>query len=221
MRSSRSRGGIAQAFVIGREFVDKDNVALILGDNIFFGASLRKLLQNAHNRVSGATIFAYHVEDPQRYGVVTLDDVGRPIGIVEKPAQPESPWAVTGLYFYDNRVLDIAASVKRSRRGELEITDVNRVYLELGELHVNQMSRGFAWLDTGTHESLLEASEFVRTIQHRQGMQIACLEEVAFINGYISRDRLIERGRLLAKTAYGQYLLRLADENLRAIGIQG
>jgi glucose-1-phosphate thymidylyltransferase len=204
--------GLAQAFTIGREFVGLDQVALVLGDNVFFGAGMRALLMRARNRRTGGTIFAYLVDDPQHYGVVTLDATKKPIRIVEKPQEPESNWAVTGLYFYDNRVLDIAASIKPSARGELEITDVNRAYLEMGELHVERLSRGYAWLDTGTHESLLEASEFVRAIQHRQGMQVACIEEIAFINGFIGRDRLIERGNLFGKTKYGQYLIRLADE---------
>ena len=209
-----SPDGLAQAFTIGREFVGKDNVALVLGDNVFFGAGMRNLLMKARDRKTGGTVFAYHVEDPQHYGVVTLDAAGNALKIVEKPTEPESSWAVTGLYFYDNRVLDIAASIKPSARGELEITEVNRHYLEMGELHVELLSRGYAWLDTGTHESLLEASEFVRAIQHRQGMQVACLEEIAFINGFIGRDRLIERGKLFEKTAYGRYILRLADEAL-------
>jgi len=205
--------GLAQAFIIGREFVGGNNVALILGDNIFFGAGMSGLLARARDRRNGATIFAYHVEDPERYGVVTLDENGKATKIVEKPSRPETSWAVTGLYFYDNRVLDIAAAIKPSARGELEITEVNSIYLELGDLHVEKMPRGYAWLDTGTHESLLEASEFVRTIQHRQGMQVACLEEIAFLNGFIDRKRLIERGRLFEKTEYGRFLLRLAEEH--------
>jgi glucose-1-phosphate thymidylyltransferase len=202
--------GLAQAFTIGREFIGEDSVALVLGDNLFFGAGLTELLNRARARTVGATIFGYHVEDPERYGVVTLDDDGKPTEIVEKPRIPTSNWAVTGLYFYDNRVTDIAASVKPSARGEYEITDVNRAYMEMGQLHVECMSRGYAWLDTGTHESLLEASEFVRVIQHRQGMQVACLEEIAYLNGFIDRSQLIERGKLFEKTAYGQNLLSLA-----------
>jgi glucose-1-phosphate thymidylyltransferase len=204
--------GLAQAFTIGREFVGADNVALILGDNIFFGAGMREIMATALGRTKGATIFAYHVEDPEHYGVVTFDSSGKPLKIVEKPSQPESTWAVTGLYFYDNRVLDIAAALKPSRRGELEITEVNNAFLELGELHVEQLSRGYAWLDTGTHENLLEASEFVRIMQHRQGVQIACLEEIAFINGFISRAQLMERGRMFENTEYGRFILSLADE---------
>lgn len=204
--------GLAQAFTIGREFVGAGSVALILGDNIFFGAGMRRLLSAARERRKGATIFAYHVEDPQHYGVVTLDSSGKPLKIVEKPSQPESPWAVTGLYFYDNRVLDIAASIKPSARGELEITEVNRIFLEMGELNVERLSRGYAWLDTGSHENLLEASEFVRVIQHRQGVQIACLEEIAFANGFISRSQLIERARLFENTTYGKFIMSLADD---------
>jgi glucose-1-phosphate thymidylyltransferase len=173
-------------------------------------------LARARDRRHGATIFAYHVEDPERYGVVTLDKTGKATSIVEKPPSPESPWAVTGLYFYDNRVLDIAASIKPSLRGELEITEVNRVYLEMGELHVERISRGYAWLDTGTHESLLEASEFVRVIQHRQGMQIACLEEIAYLNGFIGKEQLLARAQIFAKTDYGRFLLRLAQDTENA-----
>ena len=205
--------GLAQALVIGREFVGYDSVALILGDNLFFGEGLSELLASAVARPAGATIFAYHVENPHAYGVVTLDQTGRPLRLVEKPEEPESTWAVTGLYIYDNQVLDIAAVVTPSARGELEITSVNQAYLERGQLHVERMSRGYAWLDTGTHDSLLEASEFVRMIQHRQGLQVACLEEIAFLQGFIDRAQLIARGELFAKTAYGQNLLRLARES--------
>ncbi|MCX7326084.1 MAG: glucose-1-phosphate thymidylyltransferase RfbA [Hyphomicrobiales bacterium] len=201
--------GLAQAFIIGRDFVGDDNVALVLGDNIFFGAGMSELLRAAVAQKTGATVFAYRVDDPQRYGVVELDAAGVALSIEEKPAKPKSNMAVTGLYFYDNAVLDMASSLKPSSRGELEITDLNRLYMEQGKLHVQSMSRGYAWLDTGTHDSLLEASEFVRTIQHRQGVQIACLEEIAFLNGFITRDQLQARGRLFAKTRYGQYLLSL------------
>jgi glucose-1-phosphate thymidylyltransferase len=204
--------GLAQAFVIGRDFVGPDPVALILGDNLFFGAGMSELLANAKARSAGATIFAYHVENPQAYGVVSLGPDGRPTRIVEKPSAPDSTWAVTGLYFYDNQVLDIAARVEPSARGELEITSVNAAYLERGQLAVERMGRGYAWLDTGTHDSLLEASEFVRTIQNRQGLQVACLEEIAYLQGFIGRAQLIARGELFAKTAYGQNLLRLARE---------
>jgi glucose-1-phosphate thymidylyltransferase len=204
--------GLAQAFVIGRDFVGPDPVALILGDNLFFGAGMSELLASARANEVGATIFAYHVENPQAYGVVSLGPDGRPTRIVEKPSAPDSTWAVTGLYFYDNQVLDIAARVEPSARGELEITSVNAAYLERGQLAVERMGRGYAWLDTGTHDSLLEASEFVRTIQNRQGLQVACLEEIAYLQGFIGRAQLIARGELFAKTAYGQNLLRLARE---------
>jgi glucose-1-phosphate thymidylyltransferase len=203
--------GLAQAFIIGREFIGSDSVCLVLGDNIFFGAGLRAALGRAHDRRAGATVFAYHVEDPERYGVVTLDAEGKPLSIVEKPQHPESPWAVTGLYFYDNQVVEIAAKLKPSPRGELEITDVNRIYLERGALHVERLSRGFAWFDTGTHDSLLEASEFVQVIQKRQGIQVACLEEIAYLNGFIDRDQLIAQGNLFSKNAYGRFLLRVAE----------
>lgn len=203
--------GLAQAFVIGNSFVGKENVSLILGDNIFYGANLTDKLLSAKQRKDGATVFAYHVDDPERYGVVSFDKEGKAETIEEKPKKPKSNWAVTGLYYYDNSVLDIARHLKPSVRGEYEITDVNRYYLESGHLQVERLGRGFAWLDTGTHESLLEASEFVRTTQKRQGIQIACLEEVAFNNGFITRERLIERQKLFAKTAYGAYLDYLID----------
>jgi glucose-1-phosphate thymidylyltransferase len=201
--------GLAQAFIIGREFVGTDSVMLVLGDNIFFGAGLAEKLKIAAQRGSGATIFAYHVEDPRSYGVVNLDRDGKALSIEEKPQNPTSPWAVTGLYVYDNLVLDIASRVTPSKRGELEITDVNRAYLEAGTLNVERLGRGFAWLDTGTHDNLIEASEFVRTIQKRQGIQIACLEEIAYNNGFISREHLHHLGKQFEKTAYGQYILRL------------
>ena len=204
--------GLAQAFIIGADFVGSDTAALILGDNVFYGAGLGAKLQHAAAKTRGATVFAYHVEDPERYGVVSFDGAGRAIDLAEKPKNPKSPWAVTGLYFYDNRVLEIAAAVKPSERGELEITDVNRAYLEMGELEVERLGRGYAWLDTGTHDSLLEASEFVRTIQKRQGLQVACLEEIAFEQGFINAAQVQARGELFGKTAYGQYLLRLIRE---------
>ena len=203
--------GLAQAFLIGREFVGGEDVALVLGDNLFFGNGMSELLARARARENGATVFAYHVDHPEAYGVVTLDGEGRPLRLVEKPKTPESPRAVTGLYFYDNQVLDIAAAVTPSERGELEITSVNQAYLERGQLHVERMSRGYAWLDTGTHDSLLEAGEFVRVLQHRQGLQVACLEEIAYLQGFIGRDQLQARGELFAKTKYGQNLLRLSQ----------
>lgn len=207
-----SPDGLAQAFIIGREFVGDDRVALVLGDNIFFGHALEPMLVAAAQRDEGATVFGYHVSDPERYGVVAFDDQGRATSIEEKPAKPKSNFAVTGLYFYDNRVLDIAASIRPSDRGELEITDVNRRYLELGELTVEKMGRGFAWFDTGTHESLLQAGEYVRTIQERQGLRIACVEEIAYHKGFIDRDQVRALAQPLKKNQYGQYLLRLIGE---------
>ena len=203
--------GLAQAFLIGREYVAGDRVALVLGDNIFFGASLSEQLRAAASRESGATVFAYHVDQPEQYGVIELDAAGRPLDIVEKPAHPRSNWAVTGLYFYDEHVADHAATLAPSPRGELEITDLNKVYLAKGSLTVETLGRGAAWLDTGTHDSLLEAAEFVRTIQKRQGMKIACLEEIAYANGFVDLDHLAVRGKLFEKTSYGQYLLRLVE----------
>ncbi len=207
--------GLAQAFTIGREFIGDDRVALVLGDNIFFGAGLQQLCRNAVERTEGATVFAYRVEDPQRYGVAELDASGRAISLEEKPAVPKSNLAVTGLYFYDNRVVDYATNLAPSARGEYEITDLNRLYMEAGDLFVEQMGRGYAWLDTGTHDSLLEASEFVRTIQHRQGIQIACLEEIAFQQGFISREAAEARGHALSKTAYGRAILNALAEDTR------
>ena len=203
--------GLAQAFTIGRDFVGGDRVALVLGDNIFFGAHLTDLLASAAARAGGATVFSYRVEDPERYGVVELSSDGRALSLEEKPASPKSNCAVTGLYFYDNRVVDYAANLAPSARGEYEITDLNRLYMEAGDLFVEQMGRGYAWLDTGTHDSLLEASEFVRTIQHRQGIQVACLEEIAFEQGWITPDQARARGQALSKTAYGRAILAAVD----------
>lgn len=205
--------GLAQAFLIGRDFVADQPAALVLGDNIFFGAGLTTLLASARARTKGATVFGYRVDDPTSYGVIELDRDGRALSIEEKPRAPKSDMAVTGLYFYDNRVCDLAEKVKPSARGELEITDLNRMYMELGELYVEQMGRGYAWLDTGTHDSLLEASEFVRVIQKRTGAQIACLEEIAFTQGFIDRDQLRARGDYFSKTSYGKALLDLADRS--------
>jgi glucose-1-phosphate thymidylyltransferase len=203
--------GLAQAFHIGADFVAGGPSALVLGDNIFYGAGLADMLQRARTRAGdgAATVFGYHVEDPSAYGVVELDGDGRAVSIEEKPRAPRSSWAVTGLYFYDERVVDLARHVRPSARGELEITDLNRLYMEAGSLHVERMGRGYAWLDTGTHDSLLEASEFVRTIQHRQGIQLACLEEVAWQRGFIDDAQLQARGEAFAKTGYGRYLLGL------------
>ncbi len=204
--------GLAQAFIIGRPFVGRDASCLILGDNIFYGHDLSADVQRATKQTAGATVFAYPVADPERYGVVEFNAAGRAITIEEKPAAPRSRYAVTGLYFYDNQVLDIAASLKPSARGELEITDVNRVYLERGQLEVVVMSRGYAWLDTGTHGSLLEASHFIETIERRQGLKIACVEEIAFRMGYISAAELERLATPLAKSGYGQYLLQVLRE---------
>jgi len=208
-----SPDGLAQAFIIGRDFLGSDSVALALGDNIFYGQGLGAILQRSAHRTQGATIFGYWVKDPERYGVVEFGPEGKVVGIEEKPAHPRSSYAVTGLYFYDNRVVDIAADLEPSPRGELEITDVNIVYLGFGDLHVEQLGRGFAWLDTGTHESLLQASNFVETIEERQGLKIACLEEIAYRQGFIDRSKLERLGTELEKTAYGQYLLKLALED--------
>ena len=205
--------GLAQAFLIGRDFIGDQPAALVLGDNIFFGAGFGTLLANARARTAGATVFAYHVDDATAYGVVELDAAGRAISIEEKPKVPKSDLAVTGLYFYDNRVVQLAQQVKPSARGELEITDLNRLYMETGDLYVEKMGRGYAWLDTGTHDSLIEASEFVRTIQKRTGTQIACLEEIAFEQGFIDVAQLRARGKLFEKTAYGRSILALADQH--------
>jgi glucose-1-phosphate thymidylyltransferase len=198
--------GLAQAFLIGEAFLNGGSAALVLGDNIFFGAGMSQLLARASERKRGATIFAYHVDDPKAYGVVELDADGRAVSLEEKPENPKSNSAVTGLYFYDERVVELAKQVKPSARGELEITDLNRLYMDLRELYVEHLSRGYAWLDTGTHDSLLEASEFVRTLQKRQGVHIACLEEIAFAKGFIDRDQLAARAKLFSKTGYGRYL---------------
>jgi glucose-1-phosphate thymidylyltransferase len=204
--------GLAQAFVIGREFVGKDRVALALGDNIFHGHGFGDILGRAVAREQGATVFGYRVRDPERYGVVEFDGSGRAIGLEEKPKRPRSHWAVTGLYFYDNRVLDIAASLKPSPRGELEITDVNLEYLRDGSLHVERLGRGYAWLDTGTHESLLQAANFIQTIEERQGLVVACLEEIAYLKGFVMADQVRRIAESMKGNAYGQYLLRVLED---------
>ncbi len=206
-----SPDGLAQAFIIGRNFVGGDGVALVLGDNIFYGHGLSEQLQRAAAAKTGATIFAYYVKDPERYGVVELDPKNQAVSLEEKPAQPKSSYAVTGLYFYDNEVLEIAAQLKPSRRGELEITDVNLEYLRRGRLRVELMGRGFAWLDTGTHESLMEASSFIQVIERRQGLKVACLEEIAYRMGYIDEAQLLRLAEPMRKNDYGRYLLQLAN----------
>jgi glucose-1-phosphate thymidylyltransferase len=207
-----SPDGLAQAFIIGADFVAGQNSALVLGDNLFYGHDLDGLLKSARGRKQGATVFAYHVSDPERYGVAEFNREGRVISIEEKPAKPRSQWAVTGLYFYDDKVVDYAANLKPSARGELEITDLNRLYLEAGALHVETMGRGFAWLDTGTPDSLLEAAEFVRTLEKRQGFKICCPEEIAFRQGWIDAGQLEGLGSVIAKSTYGQYLLQIAAQ---------
>ncbi len=208
-----SPDGLAQAFIIGREFVGADNVALVLGDNIFYGHGLPEDLRRASQRREGATVFAYQVRDPERYGVVEFDAEGRAVSLEEKPKAPRSSWAVTGLYFYDNRVLDVAANLKPSARGELEITDVNRAYLDLGALHVEKLGRGIAWLDTGTHESLHQASGFIQVLQERQGLMVSCLEEIAFREGWMSAEDVRRIAEPMKKNEYGQYLLRMIEQS--------
>lgn len=204
--------GLAEAFILGEDFIGDDSVCLILGDNIYYGAGLSELVQSAAKKTSGATVFGYHVNDPERFGVVEFDDQMHAVSIEEKPKQPKSNYAVTGLYFYDNQVVDIAKGIKPSARGELEISDVNSVYLEKGQLDVKLMGRGYAWLDTGTHDSMMEAANFIATVEKRQNLKVACLEEIAYRMGYIDKDQLVKLAQPLKKNDYGQYLLRLADQ---------
>ncbi|MFF2480873.1 glucose-1-phosphate thymidylyltransferase RfbA [Paenibacillus sp. NPDC058071] len=207
-----SPDGLAQAFVIGESFIGDDNVALILGDNIFYGQNFTEMLLRAVSNDSGATVFGYKVKDPQRYGVVEFDDKMRAISIEEKPKEPKSNYAITGLYFYDNQVVKYAKQITPSARGELEITDINKMYLENGTLNVQMFGRGFAWLDTGTHESLMQASHFIETIEKRQGFKVACIEEIAYLKGYITKEQLVKLAEPLSKNEYGQYLLELAKK---------
>ncbi len=207
-----SPDGLAQAFIIGRDFVGSDPSCLVLGDNIFYGVGLTERLKRAGARAHGASIFGYRVKDPQRYGVAEFDDSGRVVGIEEKPQHPRSQYAVTGLYFYDSRVCDFAASLKPSPRGELEITDLNRCYLEDGSLHLEQLGRGFAWLDTGTHESLMEAGNYIQTIENRQGLKVCCPEEIAYLNGWIDAEQVMRLAKPLIKTGYGEYLVQLVRQ---------
>lgn len=209
-----SPDGLAQAFIIGEEFIGSDNCALVLGDNIYYSHDFSSLLQNADARTQGATVFGYHVDDARAYGVVEFADDGTVLSIEEKPAQPKSKYAVTGLYFYDNRVIEIAKSIKPSARGELEITDVNKKYLELGELTVELLGRGAAWLDTGTHDNLLAASQFIQTIEKRQGLKVACPEEIAFRMGYIDKEQLINLAKPLLKSGYGEYLMNILEDRV-------
>lgn len=211
-----SPDGLAQSFIIGRRFIGNSSSALVLGDNIFYGHDLQNQLEHAMNRKSGASVFAYHVQDPERYGVVAFDSEGRATSLEEKPKAPKSNYAVTGLYFYDNQVLDMAASLKPSARGELEITDLNRMYLDRNQMDVEIMGRGYTWLDTGTHESLIEASNFIQTIEHRQGLKVACPEEIAFRKGFIDAEQLERLAEPLAKNGYGLYLQRILKERIRS-----
>ena len=210
-----SPDGLAQAFIIGKDFIGNDPSALVLGDNIFYGHDLQPQLEKAVTQDQGATVFAYHVQDPERYGVVSFDKNGRATTLEEKPTIPKSNYAVTGLYFYDNQAVDMAANLKPSARGELEITDLNRIYLENQQLTVEVMGRGYAWLDTGTHESLIEASNFIQTIEHRQGLKVSCPEEIAYRNGFINAEQLEKLAQPLSKNGYGQYLQRLLKEGVR------
>lgn len=207
--------GLAQAFILGEEFIGDDSVAMILGDNIYYGSGLRTSLKKAASKEKGATVFGYHVNDPERFGIVEFDEDGKVISVEEKPEVPKSNYAITGLYFYDNQVVDIAKNVKPSERGELEITSINEAYLNAGELDVELLGRGYTWLDTGTHQSLVAATNFVQTVEEHQGIKIAALEEIAFINGWISKERLLESAKVLEKTGYGQYLYKVANGEIK------
>ncbi|XRG81163.1 glucose-1-phosphate thymidylyltransferase RfbA [Rossellomorea sp. GAMAL-10_SWC] len=210
-----SPDGLAQAFIIGEEFIGNDSVSMILGDNIYYGSGLRSILKKAAMKEKGATVFGYHVQDPERFGVVEFDESGKVLSIEEKPVAPKSNYAVTGLYFYDNRVIEIAKSVKPSNRGELEITSINEAYLNLGELEVELLGRGYTWLDTGTHESLVSATNFVKTIEEHQGIKISAPEEVAYINGWIDKEQLLRLSESLSKTSYGNYLRKVANGEIK------
>ncbi|RKQ34276.1 glucose-1-phosphate thymidylyltransferase RfbA [Oceanobacillus halophilus] len=210
-----SPDGLAQAFLIGEKFIGDDSVAMILGDNIYYGSGMRKILQRAANKENGATVFGYHVQDPHRFGVVEFNEDGKVISVKEKPEVPKSNYAITGLYFYDNRVVDIAKNVQPSARGELEITSINEAYLKMGDLEVELLGRGFTWLDTGTHQSLVEATNFVKTVEEHQGIKIAAPEEVAFINSWITKEQLWDCGEKLSKTGYGQYLMKVANGEIQ------
>lgn len=210
-----SPDGLAQAFIIGEEFIGSDRVAMILGDNIFYGNGMRKILQNAAQKTNGATVFGYHVSDPQRFGVVAFDEAGKVVSIEEKPEEPKSNYAVTGLYFYDNRVVEIAKNITPSPRGELEITTVNEEYLKLNDIKVELLGRGFTWLDTGTHESLVDATNFVKTVETHQGVKISCLEEISYLNGWINKEQLQEAAKRMGKSEYGTYLQAVVDGKIR------
>ncbi|OKP96262.1 glucose-1-phosphate thymidylyltransferase RfbA [Paenibacillus sp. P46E] len=210
-----SPDGLAQAFILGEAFIGDDSVAMILGDNIYYGNGIRKMLQRASEKEYGATVFGYHVQDPERFGVVEFNEEGKVLSVEEKPTHPKSNYAITGLYFYDNRVVEIAKNVQPSVRGELEITSINEAYLKLGELDVELLGRGFTWLDTGTHQSLVDATNFVRTIEDHQGIKIAALEEIAYINGWITKEHLLNCGQKLSKTGYGQYLIKVATGKIQ------
>jgi glucose-1-phosphate thymidylyltransferase len=210
-----SPDGLAQAFLIGKDFIGCDSVAMILGDNIYYGSGMRKILQRAAQKEHGATVFGYHVHDPERFGVVEFDEVGKVLSVEEKPKLPKSNYAITGLYFYDNQSIEIAKNVQPSTRGELEITSVNEAYLRNGELEVELLGRGFTWLDTGTHQSLVEATNFVKTVEEHQGIKIAALEEIAYINGWIDKEKLLDSGEKFSKTGYGQYLLKVANGSIK------